>query len=133
MQVAKEENVVYWERLDGLYRYKEDGKKVIRGGEGGINILRIFRRSGGMKHGGSTHFMRIMCSYQEVLNCNVRSWPATVAEDGMTVLLWLQDQSIGCNYQRKFDLKFFDEMGARVFLGIHKCSASNSETRMFFF
>lgn len=117
MQVAKETNVVFWERLDGLFRYKEDGERVMRGGEGGMNVLRIFKRSsGGVEQGGgSTHFMRITCSYQEVLNCNIRSWPASVTEDGLTITLWLQDQSIGRNFQRKFELKFLDEMGARNF------------------
>ena len=107
MQVAKERNVVFWDRLEGMWRFKDDSEKVMRGGKG--NLLRIFQMD------DAAPFMRVTCSYQEVLHCYLGNWPSHVTEEGTTIHLWLFDQSLARNYKRKFEFEFADEQAAKGF------------------
>ena len=109
MQVAKEDKVVHWDWLDELKREKMNGEIVAKGSKGGFNVLQIFE-------GNQGHFLRVVCKGQELLNANIHSWPARVSEDGLTIELWLFDNSLGRDlYKRKFFLTFFEERAALLF------------------
>lgn len=113
MQVAVESNVLFWDRLEKLSRTKMDGEVVLKGSTTiPLNKIRIWRG----ERGG---FITIHCIMQELLRANIRSWPSSVSEDGLTVGLWLHDYSMERNgYRRKFELSFFDGIAAERFFDV---------------
>ncbi len=129
MQAAVEKNLLFWDRLNGLWRIKLDGERVMRGSEGGLNVLRILNGGNGASSSSSS-FMTVHCSYQEVLKCRLDSWPVHVTEDGLTIHLWLMDQSLGRRgYRRKFELHFFDDAGASKFFEAYTNALPQSTVR----
>jgi len=100
-------NTLFFDRLTSLRRTKANGEVVPRGGS--ENALRIIRGKRG-------YFVRVTCIMQEVLSANITQWPSDVSEDGLTITLWLFDQALGRQpTNRKFELTFLDEVGARRF------------------
>lgn len=90
-----------------------NGEVVLRGSSTiPLNKIRIRRG----ERGG---FLTIHCVMQELLCANIRSWPSSVSEDGLTVGLWLHDYSMQRNgYRRKFELTFFDGISAERFFDV---------------
>ncbi len=113
MQVDVESNVLFWDRLEKLSRTKMDGEVVLKGSTTvPLNKVRIYRG----ERGG---FLTIHCVMQELVRANVREWPYSVSEDGLTVGLWLHDYSMERNgYRRKFELTFFDEVATERFFDV---------------
>ena len=124
MQVAIEPNVLFWDRLDKLSRTKVDGEVVLKGSTTiPLNKIRIWRG----ERGG---FLTIHCVMQELVRANIRSWPSSVSEDGLTVGLWLHDFSMERNgYRRKFELSFFDGIAAERFFDVFVDELPTSVTR----
>ena len=113
MQVANEKNVAFFDRLLSLKRVKEDGEVVMRGSEGGQNMVRLIHREG-EKGGGA--YVAANCSSQQLLSAPVAGWPSKVTEDGLTIHIFLCDFSMRRNgYRRQFILTFLDELGALRF------------------
>ena len=124
MQAAIEQNVLFWDRLDKLSRTKMDGEVVLKGSTTiPLNKIRIWRG----ERGG---FITIHCIMQELLRANIRSWPSSVSEDGLTVGLWLHDFSMERNgYRRRFELTFFDGIAAERFFDVFVDELPTSVTR----
>lgn len=127
MQVANERHVLFWDRLMSLHRLKADGEVVPRGGEDGVNVLRIF---GGDGAGAPTRpFLRVVCAHQEVLLAYPQNWPVSISDDGLVINLFLIDQSNGRCFKRRFILRFFDERGARAFFEVYTASLPTNAAR----
>lgn len=111
MQASREGQAIqFWDRLVKMTRVRSTGEEVMKGGEHGVNVVRIQK--------GSNHrsFITVYCVMQQLLNANVLQWPSSVSEDGLEVSLWLMDYSLGRNgAKRLFKLVFFDEAGASRF------------------
>ena len=109
MQVAAEKNIVFWDRLKRLDRTKSSGEVVAKGSTSGLNIVRIQQGEGGQ-------FLTVHCIMQELLRANIRRWPSSVSEDGLSVCVWMDDFSTQQKgYRRHFELRFFDENSAQRF------------------
>jgi len=124
MQVAIESNVLFWDRLDKLSRTKMDGEVVLKGSTTiPLNKIWIWRG----ERGG---FLTIHCVMQELVRANIRSWPSSVSEDGLTIGLWLHDFSMERNgYRRRFGLTFFDGIAAERFFDVFVEELPSSVTR----
>ena len=110
MQVAAEKNIVFWDRLKKLNRTKSSGEVVAKGSTAGLNVVRI--RQGE----GTGQFLTVHCIMQELLRANIKRWPSSVSEDGLSVCVWMDDFSTQQKgYRRHFELNFFDENSAQRF------------------
>lgn len=111
------DNDKFVDRLRSLAVVRSNGMVVTCGGEeddGGVKIR--------IKEGSRGGFITGHLLSLNVLNANIRSYPTTVDEDGLTVDLWLVDQSNGRKpTQRLFRLCFWDTMAAKLFFEVY-CS-----------
>ena len=89
-----ESGTLFFDRLEELYRTKEDGEVVERGGR--QNVVRVKRGTDG------SCYLRVTCIMLEVLNARIQQWPSAVSEDGQSISLWLIDHSLGQQFKRKF-------------------------------